>query len=181
MRKSIWALMGLVLLLGLAVSVAAAPPGRRRAAAVAEPQAQSQAQLPQAVSSAVASAFPGTTVADSEQETEEGVSAYFVELSSGTEVFVTADGVILEVAYKAQMSSFPAAAAQALQKAGAGATLDGAQRVEVRAEIEGGKAVKLPKPDTEYSATFKKSGKVGEVRALADGTVPDPIEWEIDD
>ncbi len=179
MRKSFFALMGLVLLLGFAVSVSAAPPGRRRGPAAAQEQAQPQ--LPQAVASAVAAAFPGDKVADSEQDTDEGVSVYSVELSSGTDVEVTADGAILEVCYETTMQKIPAAAAKALQTAGAGTTLDGVQRVEVRADLDGGKVVKLPQPATEYSASFKQGGKIGEVRVLADGKVVDPMEWEIDD
>ena len=179
MRKSIWALMGLVLLIGLAVSVAAAPPGRRRGPAAAQAQAQEQAQpqLPQAVSSAVASAFPGDGVADSEPDSEDGVSLYSVELSSGAEVLVTADGVILEVAYETEMSKVPAAAAQALQKAAAGAAIDEVLRLEIRAEIEGGKAVRLGESEILYSASFRKGGKTGEIDVAADGTIVSPLEW----
>lgn len=173
MRKSIWVLVGLVLLLWFAVSVAAAPP-RRRGAAKAEPQ---QSQLPQAVSSAVASAFPGDGVVDSEPDSEDGVSLYSVELSSGAEVLVTADGVILEVAYDSALSKVPAAAAQAIQKAAAGAAIDEVLRLEIRAEIEGGKAVKLAQPETEYSASFRQGGKTGEIGVAADGTISSPLEW----
>jgi hypothetical protein len=176
MQKKVWVLVELALLLGLTASVAAAQPGRRRAA-----KAAPEPQLPQAVASAVASAFPGSSVADFEPDADDGVSVYSIELSSGEEVEASADGVILEVAYDSAMSQVPAAAAQALQNAGAGATLDEVQRVEVRAEIDGGKVVKLAQPRTEYSAIFKKGGKFGEISVAADGTVVDPMEWGVED
>ena len=178
MRKTSFVLVGLVVLLGLATTADAQ--GRRRGPAAAARE-EPQTQLPGAVSQAIAAAFPGATVSDAEQDTDEGVSVYDVELSNGTNVEVTADGVILEVGYDTTMQKIPAPAAKALQAAGAGATLDGVQRVEVRADLDGGKVVKLAQPATEYSATFKKGGKIGEVRAGADGKVLDPMEWEVDD
>jgi hypothetical protein len=180
MRKTSFVLVGMVALLGFAPT-ADAQRGRRGPAARQEAAAESKTQLPSAVSQAIASAFPGSTVSDVEQDTDEGVSVYDVELSNGTDVEVTADGVILEVAYDATMQQIPAAAAKALQAAGAGAALDGVQRVEVRAGISGGKVTKLAQPGTEYSATFKKGGRIGEVRVNADGKILDPMEWEIDD
>jgi hypothetical protein len=179
MRKAGLVLVGLVALLGFATT-ADAQRGRRGPAARQEAAAP-KTQLPSAVSQAISSAFPGSTVADAEQDTDEGVSVYDVELSNGTDVEVTADGVILEVGYDTTMQQIPAAAAKALQAAGAGAVLDGVQRVEVRAGISGGKVAKLAQPGTEYSATFKKGGKIGEVRVNAEGKILDPMEWEIDD
>jgi hypothetical protein len=178
MKKMSFVLVGLVALLVLATT-ADAQRGRRGGLRAAREEPQTQ--LPSAVSQAIASAFPGATVSDAEQDTVDGVPIYSVELSTGTAVEVTADGVILEAIYDTTMQAIPASAAQALQNAGAGATLDGVERVEVRAEISGGKVVKLAPPVTEYSATFTKGSQIGEIRVSADGKVLDPMEWEADD
>jgi hypothetical protein len=181
MRRTSFVLVGLVALLGLATTADAQRGRRGGGPAARQQEAEPQTQLPSAVSQAIASAFPGATVSDAEPDTDDGVSLYSVELSTGIVVDITADGVILEVGQDTTMQKIPAAAAQALQAAGAGAMLDGVQRVEVRAGISGGKVGKLAQPGTEYSATFKKGGKIGEVRVNADGKVLDPMEWEIDD
>lgn len=171
MRKARLLLVGLVALLGFAMTVNAQV-GRRAKKASSTPQ------LPAAVSSAITAAFPGATAGEFEQDTDGGITIYSVEVSTGPQVDVTADGVILEVSYDSDMKEVPAAAAQAIEKAGAGAKLDEVLRVEVRAEIDdNGKVVKLEKPETEYSAIFLKDGKEGEIRVAADGTILDPLEW----
>jgi hypothetical protein len=161
----------LVALLSIAMTVNAQL-GRRAK------QASSTPQLPAAVSSAITAAFPGATAEEFEKDTEDGITIYSVDISTGALVDVTADGVILEVCYDTDMKQVPAAAAQAIEKAGAGAKLDELLRVEVRAEIDdSGKVVKLEKPETEYAAIFLKDGKEGEIRVAPDGTILDPLEW----
>lgn len=184
MRKTSLVLVGLVALLGLGLATTAGAQRGRRGGGPAARQAEAepQTQLPSAVSKAIASAFPGATVSDAEQDSEDGVSMYIVELSNGAEVEVTASGVVVVASYDTTMGQIPAAAAQALQQAGAGATLDGVQRCEIQAELfEGGKVVRLPQPRTEYSATFKKGGQTGEISVRADGTVVEPMEWGVED
>jgi hypothetical protein len=167
-------LVGLVALLGFAMTVNAQRARRGQ-------RASSEPQLPAAVASAVTSAFPDATVGEFEQDTDGGIAVYIVDLSTGPEVEVTADGVIVEVSYDTDMKKVPAAAAQALQKAGAGATLGEVLRVEAHADINGGKVVKLAQPRTEYSAIFEQGGKTGEIRVAADGTIVDPMEWWVED
>ena len=176
MKTKSLALVGLVMLLGFALTVDAQPGRRRRGVVAATAQPGSQ-QLPAAVSSAISSAFPGATVGESEQDTDDGVSVYFVDLSTGAEVEVTSDGTIVVASYGVGMTQVPAAAAQAIQKASAGATISEVLREEIHADIEGGKAVKLEKPVTEYLAVLSKGGQEGEISVLADGTVVGPLEW----
>ena len=176
MKTKSWVLVGLVLLLASAMTVNARPGGGRRGPPAAA-QAQAEPQLPAAVASAISAAFPGAKVSEFEEDTDDGVAVYFVNLSTGAEVEVTSSGMIIVADYTIDMKQVPAAAAQAIQKAGAGATIESVQREEIYGEIDGGKAVKLEKPATEYLASFKKGGQTGEISVLADGTVVGPLEW----
>lgn len=179
MRKTSVVLVGLLVVLGLAMT-ANADPRRGRRGAVAE--AVTAPQLPTAVSSAISSTFPGATVGEFEQDSDDGVSLYIVSLSNGAEVEVTSSGVVIVASYGTSMAQIPAAAAKALQQAGAGAALDEVMRSEIHAELfDGGKVVKLPQPRTEYAATFKKGGQLGEISVKADGSVVEPMEWGADD
>lgn len=170
------ALLGLVMLLGFALAVDAQP-GRRRRGGLAEMAQPESQQLPAPVSSAISSTFPDATVGEFEQDTDDGVSVYFVDLSTGAEVEVTSDGTIVVASYGITMTQVPAAAAQAIQKATAGATITEILRDEIHADIEGGRAVKLEKPVTEYLAVVSRGGQEGEISVLADGTIVGPLEW----
>jgi hypothetical protein len=152
-------LVALLMLLGSAVR---STQGRARGPPAAA-QEEAQPQLPAAVATAISSAFPGATVSESEQDTDDGISVYYVVLSTGAEVEVTADGTVIVADYTIDMSKVPAAAAKSIQTAAAGATIKEVLREEIYAEIEGGKAVKLAKPVTEYLATLNKGGQEGEI------------------
>jgi hypothetical protein len=180
MKMTSLLLIVLVVLLGFSTTADAQ---RRRGGAMAEAaESRNAPKLPDTVAKAVAATFPGATVGEFEQDSEEGVTLYIVDLSNGAEVEVTASGVVLVASYDTSMQQIPAPAAQALQQAGAGAALDGVQRAVIYAELfEGGKVVRLPQPRTEYSATFKKGGQLGEISVTADGTVVEPMEWGADD
>jgi len=130
--------------------------------------------LPPAAADAVKAEFPGAVVGEMEQETEDGVAVYEVELTRGgkeMEVTVTADGTIVEVETEIAQADLPKAVAAAIAKAAGGAKLTEIEREETRAVVRDGKLVKLDKPKVTYEAEFLKDGREVEVEVAPDGKI----------
>jgi uncharacterized membrane protein YkoI len=149
-------LLGATLLLSLGLAAGCAP------------------SLPPAAADAVKAAFPQARIVEVEQEKEDGVTVYEVELrQDGKEVEITVspDGVIVEVETQIPEAELPKAVAQTIAKVAGGAKVEEIEREETRAVVRDGKVVKLDEPRITYEAEFRKDGRETEVEIAADGSV----------
>ena len=149
-------LLGATLLLSLALATGCAP------------------GLPPAAADAVKAAFPQASIVEVEQENEDGVTLYEVELRQDgkeVEISVSADGVIVEVETQIAEAELPKAVARTIAKVAGDAKVEEIQREETRAVVRDGKLVKLDEPRITYEAEFRKDGRETEVEIAGDGTV----------
>lgn len=153
----------------------------------AGPRGQEQAgkttvELPPAVAKAVKVNCPGAVIDKLTVEKEAGINLYDIEFKDGRgEIEVAEDGTVMDIATIIAMKDVPRPAAEAIQKAAAGATIGQLERSEVRAEIreENGKGaiVRLAVPKYVYEAELVKGGAKGEVQVAPDGKVVEGPKW----
>jgi uncharacterized membrane protein YkoI len=158
MRWEHWKPVVIVALIGLTVCV------------VTYAGKQKETDLPAAVKTAIESLYPQAVIEEAEAE-EEGLKVYEVELKQkGKEFEVTIgpNGTIVEVESKLTMEDLPAAVAEAIAKAAAGASV---KQVEQEVTYAVVKLIKLDKPMTTYEAELIKDGEEREIEVAADGTV----------
>jgi uncharacterized membrane protein YkoI len=147
-----------------------------------EPGKKVEAELPPAVAQAVKANCPGAVIGKIDLEKDAGIALYDIEFKAGRgEIEVAADGTVMDVATIVTLKDIPMPAAQAIEKAAAGATIGQVEKSEVRAEVkkvgEKGTIVKLSPPKYVYEAELAKDGKKAEVRVAPDGKVIEAPEW----
>ncbi|MFQ6069839.1 MAG: hypothetical protein ACE5LC_04855 [Candidatus Aminicenantales bacterium] len=151
-----------------------------------EPEAQereAEHQLPAAVAKAVDDNFPGAEIKNVEVGEEAGIKLYDIEFKAGKgEIEVAEDGTVIDLTTIVTIEDIPEAAAEAIQKAAEGATINQLEKAEVRAEIEKkeerGNIVKLEVPRYVYEAELVKGDLRGEIEVAADGKIIEPLKWE---
>jgi hypothetical protein len=139
-------------------------------------------KLPAAVAKAVKDNRPGAEIDKLTVEKESGINLYDIEFKAGKgEIEVAEDGTVMDIATIVEMKDIPKAAADAIQKAAAGAKIKQLEKSEVRAElkVEGGKGkiVKLAVPKFVYEAELVKDGQTGEVQVAPDGAIVEALKW----
>lgn len=90
MTRTRWMTLGLASALGLSVLVVTA---------FAKQEHEGKTKLPEAAAAAITAAFPDATIDEVEQEDEDGVTVFDVELKKGDqrgEIGVLADGTVVE-------------------------------------------------------------------------------------
>jgi uncharacterized membrane protein YkoI len=168
-------------LIGIVVLVLAAAP------AWAGQQGRTQAKpakvvLPPAVAKAVQENCPGAVIDKMDVEKEAGIALYDIEFKGGKgEIEVAADGTVMDIATVVALKDVPKPAAEAIQKAAAGATVKQIERSEIRAEVkkngEKGTIVKLASPRYVYEAELAKGEEKGEVQVAPDGKIVEGPKW----
>jgi uncharacterized membrane protein YkoI len=148
-------------------------------------QKKANVELPPAVAKAVRDNVPNAEIDIMDVEEEAGIKLYDIEFKAGRgEIEVAEDGTVMDVATIIQMKDVPKPAADAIQKAAAGAkaNIKQLEKSEIRAEIqtqgEKGKIVKLAAPKYVYEAELVKGNQTGEIRVAPDGKVVEAIKWE---
>jgi hypothetical protein len=141
-----------------------------------------EVKLPPAVAQAVRANCPGAVIDKMIVEKEAGISLYDIEFKAGRgEIEVAEDGTVMDVATIVTLKDIPKLAAEAIQKAAAGATIQQVEKSEVRAEIkkegEKGTIAKLVPPKYVYEAELAKDGKKGEVQVAPDGKIVEGPKW----
>jgi hypothetical protein len=139
-------------------------------------------ELPAAVAKAVKANVPNAEIGTAELEKEAGINLYDIEFKADKgEIEVAEDGTVMDIATIITMKDLPKAAAEAIQKAAAGATIKQIEKSEVRAEIkkegEMGKIVKLATPKYVYEAELVKGDQRGEVQVAPDGQIVEGPKW----
>jgi len=145
-------------------------------------QENAAAKLPAAVAKAVKDNRPGAEIDKLTVEKESGIALYDIEFKAGKgEIEVAEDGTVMDISTIIEMKDIPKAAADAIQKAAAGAKIKQLEKSEVRAELkaEGGKGriVKLAVPKYVYEAELVKDGRTGEIQVAPDGTIVEALKW----
>ena len=143
---------------------------------------KAKVELPAAVAKAIRDDVPNAEIDKLEAEEEAGVRLYDIEFKAGKgEIEVAEDGTVMDIATIIQMKDLPKAAAEAIRKAGEGATIKQIEKSEVRAEIkkegEKGKVVKLASPKYVYEAELVKGNQAGEIQVAPDGQVIEALKW----
>jgi hypothetical protein len=141
-----------------------------------------KSEMPEAVARAVKENKPGAEIGTLTMENESGINLYDIEFKAGQgEIEVAEDGTVMDVATIVQMKDLPKAAADAITKAAAGATVKHLEKSEVRAEIEAqgdkGRVTKLPAAKYVYEAELAKDGKTGEVQVDPEGKIVEGPKW----
>jgi len=151
---------------------------------VKEQGKKGKAELPPAVAQAVKDNVPNAEIDKVDVETEAGITLYDIEFKAGKgEIEIAADGTVMDIATIIQLTDVPKAAADAIQKAAAGASakIKQLEKSEVRAEIrktgKKGEIVKLPIPKYVYEAELVKGSKTGEIQVAPDGKVIEALKW----
>jgi len=123
---------------------------------------------------AIKSAFPKATLGgDVVVENEIGMDLFKAQLTRngmGIEVLVAPDGTIVEVEREIAVKSLPEALAAAVAKVSSGAESVKVMKEEVRAEMAGGKLVKLAAPRVVYAVKTVKAGVSSEVFLAPNGS-----------
>jgi hypothetical protein len=138
--------------------------------------------LPETVAKAINDNCPGSVIDRIALEREGRIVLYDVEFRSGKgEIEVAADGTVMDISTNVEMKDIPGAAAGAIRKAAADATISQLERSEIRAEIrkQGALAriVKLPAPRFVYEAELAKGDRRGEIQVAPDGKVVEKLRW----
>jgi hypothetical protein len=122
---------------------------------------------------AIKSAFPKATLGDVVVENEIGMDLFKAQLARdgmGIEVLVAPDGTIVEVERETDVKRLPKVLAAAVAKVSSGAESVKVMKEEVRAEMTGGKLVKLAAPRVVYAVKMVKAGVSSEVFLAPDGS-----------
>jgi hypothetical protein len=163
------------MLLGLAglVGLAFAP-------ATCLAQQDLEAKLPAPVKKTFRARFPKAEIEKLEVEEEDGVTVYDLEFRDETvekETDITADGTMLEFTVVIDAKDVPEAAMKPIRQAAEGATMKRIERIEISYQTKDGKAIKLPKPVTQYAVEMTKGTRSAEIVVAPDGKVIEPARW----
>lgn len=174
-RTFVWIMFSSAFALALTISPSAAAQGKAAAS-------KAPGKLPPAVAKAVHENRPGAEIDKLEVEHESGITLYDIEFKAGQgEIEVAEDGTVMDIATIVQMKDVPRAAAAAIEKAAAGATIKQLEKSEVRAEIkkEGGKGtlVRLASPKYVYEAELVKGDQTAEVQVDPGGKIVEGPKW----
>lgn len=139
--------------------------------------------LPAAVAETVLKHRPRATIAKMTVEELDGIKLYDLEFDEDEgEMEVAEDGTIIDISTVVELEELPAAAAEAIRGAAAGAEIVWLERSEVRAEIlvEGGKTRIVPLASFKYvyEAELVKGKQTGEVEVGADGEIIEGVKWD---
>jgi hypothetical protein len=157
------------------------------AGAKAESETKPAPDVEAKITAAVKAEYPGATIKKVKGETEDGISFYEAKFTSNgkkLEADVMADGTILETEERADIETFPSAAAQAIKAGSDGGKIHHAEISHKFADakkdaISGSvKVTKLSTPVVTYEAELKKEGKKAEISVGADGTVLESPKWK---
>jgi hypothetical protein len=178
MNRTNWMRLSFVVMLAAALTALsgwAGQEGQERAK-------KAKVVLPPAVAKAVKDNCPGAEIDKMDVEKQAGINLYDIEFKAGRgEIEVAEDGTVMDIATIITMKDVPKAAAEAIQKAAAGATIKQIEKSEVRAETkkegEKGTLVKLASPRYVYEAELVKGEQRGEVQVAPDGKVVEGPKW----
>ncbi len=181
MNRTHWMRLSFLFALALALTASSGWAGQQGQ----ERAMKANVKLPAAVAQAVKTNCPGAEIDKLEIENEAGINLYDIEFKADQgEIEVAEEGTVMDIATIITMKELPEAAAEAIQKAAAGATIKQIEKSEVRAEIkkegETGKIVKLATPRYVYEAEFVKGDQRGEVEVAPDGQVVEGPKWNAD-
>ena len=94
---------------------------------------------------------------------------------------MAADGTVMDVATIIDLKDVPKPAADAINKAAAGAKIAQLEKSEIRAEIkkegEKGQVVKLAAPKYVYEAELVKGKQKGEIQVSPEGKIVEALKW----
>jgi hypothetical protein len=121
--------------------------------------------------------YPKGKIEKLDVDVENGVTVYDIEFKNGPvemETDIAANGTMLEFTVVIDGKQVPKAAMKAIKKGSQGAALARIERIEISYETKNGKAVKLPKPITQYAAEYAKGNQTAEVTVNPDGSAVKP-------
>jgi hypothetical protein len=145
---------------------------------------KAKVELPAIVAKVVQENVPDAEIGSMTVENEGGIALYDIEFKADRgEIEVAEDGTVMDVATIIAMKDVPKAAAEAIQKAAADATIKQIEKSEVRAEIqkegEKGKIMKLATAKYIYEAELVKGNQTAEIQVDPDGKVIEGPKWSI--
>jgi hypothetical protein len=133
-------------------------------------------QLPAVVAQSIKNDCPKCVIDKASREVENGVTIFDIEFRRGQgEMDLAADGFIIERETVVPASEVPAAALEAIRKAGG--KIRQIAKDEVRAELKDGNVIKLDMPKYLYEADLVKGNQVAEIQVSADGQVVEAPKW----
>lgn len=174
---------GLILSMGCAKEEAVEQEEQGEAEEIeAAPAQEAEIELPAAVQEAIEANVPDAEIDFMEVEEEDGITLYDIEFKADRgEIEVAADGTVIDVTTIITMEELPEAAANAIQTAAEGATIERIEKSEVRSEIkkEGDTSVivKLETPRHVYEAELTKDDQMGEIAVDAEGNIVEELKW----
>jgi uncharacterized membrane protein YkoI len=189
MNHSKWILLGFVVMLslGLVLSTGCAKKEAGEQGEMSEEEeaqpAVPQTELPDAVLVAIEANAPDAEIGSVEVTEEEGIKLYDIEFQADKgEIEVAENGIVIDLTTIIALEDLPPAAAQAIQTAAEGATIERVEKSEVRSEIkkegEQGVIVSLDPPRYVYEAELVKDDQRGEIAVDADGNIVEALKWQ---
>ena len=140
---------------------------------------KTKVELPDAVLKTIQQNCPGAAIGKLEVAKEEGVTLYDVEFKAERgEIEVAEDGSIIDIVTIVKLDQIPGAAATAIQRGSAGATIKQLQKSEVRAEVKNGKVIKFASPRYVYEAELARGTQTSEIQVAPDGQVIAEPRWK---
>lgn len=179
MLFSLVTLVFMVLFIGCAKKEQPAPEEVEQVAQQA-PEKEVTPELPPAVANIVQEKFPEAQIAKVETEEKAGLTLFDIEFEENQgEIELTSDGQIIDITTIITIDELPQGAAEAIQKAAEGATIQRIEKAEVWAEInEAGELIKLESPKYVYEAELVKDNQKGEIAVTAEGQIVEELKWK---
>jgi hypothetical protein len=137
-------------------------------------------KLPEPVAKTFKAVFPNGTIEKLTSAEENGTTVYDFEFRSGDrqmETDIITDGTMLESTLVIAAADIPAPAMKVIQKAAKGAKLGRLEWIDMRYELEEGKAVRLPAPVIKYAAEMTRRNQTAEIIVTPTGKVLEPPVW----
>jgi hypothetical protein len=122
----------------------------------------------------IKAAFPNASIVSTKSKLKHWTTVHEAKLTEGgkeLEVTLSKEGEVLKVETKVDLSDVPKPVADAITAAAKDGKILEVEKIERRATIKDGKAVKLDKPETYYEAEYcGKLGLKSEIKLAPDGT-----------
>jgi hypothetical protein len=137
-------------------------------------------KMPEVVAATFRAVFPNGTIQKLDVGEENGVMVYDFEFTAGArgkETDIIGDGTMIESTLVISAADIPPAAMKTIRKHARGATMGRMEWIETFYDLEGGKAVKLPKPRITYAVELARPGRTAEVMVDPAGKVTEPPVW----
>ncbi|HKQ56756.1 MAG TPA: hypothetical protein VJY35_02705 [Candidatus Eisenbacteria bacterium] len=137
-------------------------------------------KMPEVVAATFRAVFPNGTIQKLDVAEENGVMVYDFEFTAGArekETDIIGDGTMIESTLVITRADIPPAAMKTILKHARGATMGRMEWIETFYDLEGGKAVKLPKSKITYAVELTRPKQTAEVMVDPAGKVTEAPVW----